>query len=125
MNEIILECLFYLSFFIGIIGTIIIATGVARSVLSLCFRRQTEMCFPHARLLLSSHIVLGLDFFVAKDIIDMAFLVPEKTQWIHLLSLVTIVGVRILLTFFLLRELKDLEKKEKEHDSCPLSSSKS
>ena len=108
MNLLLVEIIHGFSFLIGMIGVLIIIIGTIRAVVS--FLVEKESCFPRARQILGSHLVLGLDLFVGKDIIDIAFLIHDQLQWIDLASLVTIVAARIILTFFLLRELEEIRE---------------
>lgn len=58
------------------------------------------------RLNFGRHITLGLEFFIAKDVIETIF-VPS---WIELGQLAGLVAIRIALSYFLARELKIVEK---------------
>jgi uncharacterized membrane protein len=102
----------FLSFLVGLAGIAIIFTGIVRALWE--FLYQKKYCFPHARLILGSHLVLGLDFFVGKDIIDTVVLRPTTISYLDLATLITVVGVRIILNYFLIRELKEIEKDEEE-----------
>ena len=55
---------------------------------------------------LSQHLLLGLDFLVAKDVLDTLAL--RKDTFV-LINLVVLVGLRILLTHFVNKELKELK----------------
>lgn len=102
----------FLSFLVGLAGIAIIFTGIVRALWE--FLYQKKYCFPHARLILGSHLVLGLDFFVGKDIIDTVVLRPTTISYLDLATLITVVGVRIILNHFLIRELKEIEHDEEE-----------
>ncbi len=101
-----------LSFLVGLSGIIIIFTGILRALWEFIY--QKEYCFPHARLILGSHLVLGLDFFVGKDIIDTVVLRTNDISYLDLATLITVVGVRIILNYFLIRELNEIRKEEEK-----------
>ncbi len=105
-----IECL---SLTVGFAGVLIIFSGVLRALWVIYIEKDRG--FPHARLILGSHLVLGLDFFVGQDIIDTVVLRPQgEVEYIDLALLITVVGVRIILNYFLLRELYEIRKEEEE-----------
>lgn len=59
------------------------------------------------------YILLGLEFLVAADIIE-TILKPTTEE---LIELGGIVAIRIILSFFLTKELNDLKRKEKNDES--------
>ncbi len=94
---------------IGVIGILIILVGCLLGIWEYLTKPATH--FPHIRLVLSSHLVLGLDFLVGKDVIDTMLLgVTNKPFYEDLLALITIVAIRIVLNHFLLKEMKELRK---------------
>jgi len=111
MNEIIFTLVEGLSLFIGTIGIAIIAIGSIKALYHYVMTRD-EHNFQHTRLVLSSHIILGLDFMVGKDIIDTVLLDRGAEFWQDLASLITVVGIRIILTHFMLKEVEQAELNE-------------
>ena len=62
---------------------------------------------------MSRYLILGLDFLVAKDIIDTILLDINKAgqqAWLDLARLIVVVSIRIILNHFLEKELKELRK---------------
>lgn len=93
------------SLLIGVIGILIIVMGSLKGLYFYVLSRD-EHNFQHVRLVLGSHIILGLDFMVGKDIIDTILLDSGNAFWQDIASLVTVVGIRIILTHFMLKEVK-------------------
>ena len=104
MNEIIFTLVEGLSLFIGAIGISIIVIGAVKGLYHYAISRD-EHNFQHVRLVLGSHIILGLDFMVGKDIIDTILLDSGSEFWRDLAGLITVVGIRIILTHFMLQEV--------------------
>jgi len=99
---------------LGVIGGIIISLGALISLiryLVILPRRENKKfsrgkSLDQIRLNFGRHITFGLEFFIAKDVIETIF-VPS---WTELGQLAALVGIRIALSFFLARELKIIEK---------------
>lgn len=100
-----------ISFVIGLSGVIIICAGVIRALQFLVL--HPKEAFPHCRLILGSHLVLGLDFFVGKDIIDTVLLPHGDIAYIDLATLIVVVTVRILMNHFLLKEIDEIKEEER------------
>ncbi len=109
-NDLYHSLVMFFSNMVELSGILIILTGIIRALWVICLR--TGGGFPHARLVLGSHMVLALDFFVGKDIIDTVALRPDNVGYIDLATLITVVGVRIVLNHFLLREIHTIKKEE-------------
>ncbi|NCP67067.1 DUF1622 domain-containing protein [bacterium] len=105
MNEIIFTLVEGLSLFIGSIGIGIIVIGAVKGLYHYIVTRD-EHNFQHVRLVLGSHIILGLDFMVGKDIIDTILLDNGAEFWRDLAGLITVVSIRIILTHFMLKEVE-------------------
>lgn len=102
-----------ISFVIGLIGVIVILVGVLKTVFLYCFQHE-KIYFGKLRLILNTHLILGLDFFIGKDIID-TFLMDSKVfAWQDLLTLIVVIAVRIVLTHFLEKEIENIKEKETE-----------
>lgn len=114
MSEIITPIVTFLSQFAGLVGIAIIVWGLTRGVIQL-FRKATKNLAPfeQARLVLGQHLVLGLDFLVAKDVID-TFLITDERIWVDLAKLGTVVTIRIILNHFLEKEIHQLSSASKE-----------
>ena len=108
MSEIITQLVTLLSQVAGLVGIAIIVWGLARGVIQL-FRKATkcQAPFEQARLVLGQHLILGLDFLVAKDVID-TFLITDERIWVDLAKLGTVVTIRIILNHFLEKEIHQL-----------------
>jgi len=108
MVEIILDFIAWLSLMIGMIGIFIIVWGALKAFW-LFIRHHEHEDFQLIRLELGSHVILGLDFLVGKDIIDTLLLDTGARFWEDLAGLGTVVAIRIILTHFMLKEIRDLE----------------
>ena len=90
--------------FIGLFGGFIIVVGVYKA--GRIYLKQThDLFFKQSRLELTQHLILGLDFLVAKDVLDS---LAVRTDTTVLLNLAVLVGLRILLTHFVNKELDEL-----------------
>lgn len=105
----ILESVRWMSLGIGLMGISIILIGALRGAWEYFAEYHTKR-YPHVRATLGSHLILGLDFLVGKDIIDTILLDKKDEFWLDLAGLFTVVIIRIILTYFLSKELKDLGK---------------
>lgn len=107
------EYIEYLSFFIGGIGVMIIFVGALQSLYQYLF--VSKKTIQHVRLTLGSHLILGLDFMVGKDIIDTMLLLNHGDDfWKELAALVIVVLIRIILTLTMEKELSSLSSSSKE-----------
>ncbi len=111
MQEAIYTVVEALSLLIGAIGIGIIVIGAIKGLWHYVATRD-EHNFQHTRLVLGSHIILGLDFMVGKDIIDTILLDNGPEFWRDLAGLITVVTIRIVLTHFMLKEVAEAEKEE-------------
>ncbi len=112
MTEIIFTLVKGLSLFIGAIGIGIITIGSIKGLYHYVVTRD-EHNFQHVRLVLGSHIILGLDFMVGKDIIDTILLDSGAEFWRDLAGLITVVAIRIILTHFMLKEVEQAQTNER------------
>jgi uncharacterized membrane protein len=111
MKEFILEIVGNISFFIGLFGIIIISVGIILGIVNYLFlldKKYKNHQMEVARFVLSKHLILGLDFFVAQDIIN-TFLLNGQQELIDLAQLIVVVVLRVVLNHFLGREIKDLK----------------
>lgn len=101
-----------LSLMIGAIGITIITIGAIKGSYHYLTTRD-EHNFQQVRLVLGSHIILGLDFMVGKDIIDTVLLDSGAEFWRDLAGLITVVFIRIILTHFMLKEVEQIRAVKK------------
>ena len=102
----------YISFFIGIIGVLVILAGAVKGAYEYVFK--DEKTIQAVRLTLGSHLILGLDFMVGKDVIDTMLLLNHgENFWKELAALVIVVAIRIILTLTMEKELETLQKSAK------------
>lgn len=111
MQELILRLVENLSMLIGVVGIGVILVGALKGLYYYLVTKD-EHNFQHVRLVLGSHIILGLDFMVGKDIIDTMLLDSGAEFWRDLAGLITVVVIRIVLTHFMLQEIRDLKGEE-------------
>ncbi|HEY5714057.1 MAG TPA: DUF1622 domain-containing protein [Candidatus Gracilibacteria bacterium] len=114
MYEEILHIIKYVSFSVGVVGISVIAMGAARGLYHYILHLREDN-FRNIRYELGSHLILGLDFLVAKDIIDTLLIDVNGEQqlfWMELALLITVVMVRITLTYFTQKELNELGRKK-------------
>ena len=109
----------HLSLVVGTLGIVVIILGAVRAGFMFLAQGFTRLKDPRAaefaniRLVLGGHIILGLDFLVAKDIMDTMLLEPGDEIWKELAILGTVVAVRIVLTHFMLKEMRELSSEQK------------
>ncbi len=90
------------------LGTLVVIWGVLQAIVSFfAMKIATEKKDPvseseHIRQRLGAHLLLGLEIFIAADIISSAV----SPSWEKVGILVSIVGVRTVLSYFLRMELK-------------------
>ncbi len=100
----------FFSMIIGMIGIAIIFWGTISGVWAQISSKLYKI--ENARFVISRHLVLGLDFLVAKDIIDTILLDTHKggqEAWLDLVRLIVVVSIRIALNHFLEKEIQDLK----------------
>lgn len=95
---------------VGTIGLIIILLGALRSTVMYLgsLFGSSDYSFSKIRLVLGGHIVLGLDFLVGQDIMNTVLLERNAHFWQGIAELVIVVAVRIILTHFMIKEMKEL-----------------
>lgn len=108
MSEIIKQLVGSFSQLVGLMGIIIIMLGLFRAAIYLFQKPKNKlMPFAKSRLTLGQHLILGLDFLVAKDVID-TFLLDDQRIWIDLAKLGAVVTIRIVLNHFLEKEIHQI-----------------
>jgi len=111
MSDVLYQAIGAISEVIGLLAIAVIVIGVLKSSCIYCFKSRGK--FIHVRAELGLHLLLALDFLIAKDIID-TFLVPTNSEnWVSLLSLAGVVLIRIVMTHFLEKEVHHLWEDEK------------
>ncbi len=101
------------SFTIMIYGAVLAIAMLLKNELGRFTRRFRMSVLNKIRLDFGYYILLGLEFLVAADIIE-TILKPTTEE---LIELGGIVAIRIILSFFLTKELNDLKRKEKNDES--------
>ena len=99
-------------YFTGFFGVLVIFIGVVKA--SYYFIKNKT--FWYIRVILVKHIMLGLDFLIARDIIETVILKSEKALWIDLASLVLIIIIRVVFSFFAEREMTELLERHKTRE---------
>lgn len=113
------ELLYAVSFSIGVVGSIVILLGIihvtilgAKNMFGKGHKHEREQdTLDSIRIDLGRYIVLGLEFFIAKDIIE-TLIVPS---WDDMLLLGALVIIRTVLSFFLTREIHQTEERTIAH----------
>lgn len=100
-----------ISLVLGIFGIMIITIGSGKSAWEYFLNGSAG--FQEIRLIFSQHLIIGLDFFVGKDIIDTMLLDTGEQFWEEIATLIIVVVIRVLLTIMAERELKALSVEEK------------
>ncbi len=98
---------------ISLIGGTIIGYGVARSIFDILYygAKRESFSYNSIRRLLTSKILIGLEFFVAADLIRT---IVEPTSVNEILLLGGIVAIRTVIEYSLNRELKELPPEERK-----------
>ncbi len=109
MKEIIFSILNNTAFIIGLIGVIVIVIGVLVGF----YFYITRKTFWKIRMVLVKHILLGLDFLIARDIIETVILKSNSALWIDLASLVLIIAIRVIFSIFAEKEMDELMEDKK------------
>lgn len=100
----------YVVLFAGFIGILVISIGVIKAIY-LFFRNKS---FWKIRIVLVKHILLGLDFLIARDIIETVILKSNSALWIDLVALVLIITIRVIFSHFAEKEMDQLREDHKE-----------
>jgi len=100
-----------ISFLLGLFGVLIITIGSIKSAWE--YIKNSNDSFQKIRLIFSHHLIIGLDFFVGKDIIDTMLIHTGQNFWEEVTIIIIVVIIRISLTIMAERELQALsENKE-------------
>jgi len=96
-----------ISFILNVIGAVIILAGVIIALYELLkngalFKEEAIALNESVRIKLGSYLVLGLEFFIAGDVIK-TIIIPT---WESLGMLGAIVIIRTILSYFLTKDLK-------------------
>jgi uncharacterized membrane protein len=110
MEHILISIFTYVVFFAGFIGILVISIGIVKA-LYFFFRNKS---FWQIRVLLVKHILLGLDFLIARDIIETVILKSNTALWIDLAALVLIIIIRVVFSHFAEKEMDQLLEDHKE-----------
>ncbi len=102
------------TFYIGLFGYVVIYWGILKSLYQFfqaeLYKKQDvhNKSLDQIRLMLGKYLSFGLEIFIGKDIVT-TILSPT---WQEIERLGAIVAIRIVLTFFLNRDIKLLTSKE-------------
>jgi len=109
------EALNYIAIGISVAGSIIIIWGVLMTILSLLANEKNRIMNAKwqnrsepIRQRLSTYLILGLDFMLAADIIHTI----HKPDLQELYVLAMIVGIRSVISFFLLKEIGNIKSND-------------
>lgn len=94
----------YIVFFTEIVGILIIFIGILKAV----YYFIRNVSFLKIRVILVKHILLGLDFLIARDIIETVIIKSEKALWVDLAALVLIIIIRVVFSHFAEKEMDQL-----------------
>ncbi len=109
--EIILVSFFeYVVLLSGFTGVLIIALGILKALYYFVISRS----FWKIRVILVKHILLGLDFLIARDIIETVILKSKESLWIDLATLILIIIIRVIFSYFAEKEMDQLLEDHKE-----------
>ena len=113
-----LELINIIAFVIGVLGALILTVGIIHSVMMLFNYWVTKhkhdnerQELDYIRIDLGRYMVLALEFFIAKDIIE-TLVVPT---WSEIGMLAVIVIIRTVLSYFLTKEIHQSESRKIEH----------
>jgi uncharacterized membrane protein len=105
------------SYLIGLAGVLVIVIGVIQTIW-LYITQHKNVYFGKLRLILNTHMILGLDFFIGKDVIDTFLMHSDDMSWSELgrdlIALITVITIRIVLSYFLEKEIDNIQHKQKE-----------
>ena len=96
--------------FAGFVGVFVIAIGIFKGL----YYFLRDKSFWQIRVILVKHIMLGLDFLIARDIIETVILKSKTSLWIDLASLVLIIIIRVVFSYFAEKEMSQLMDEHKE-----------
>lgn len=110
MENILITFFGYIVLFAGFIGILVISIGIAKALYYLIRNRS----FWEIRIILVKHILLGLDFLIARDIIETIILKSDKSLWVDLATLALIIIIRVIFSHFAEKEMDQLTEDHKE-----------
>lgn len=108
--DLVREIINIVSFGIGVAGVLVILSGTVQTFWLYCFQHN-NVYFGKLRLVLNTHFILGLDLFIGKDIIDTFLADTEMVLWQDMLRLIVVILIRIVLSYFLNKEIESLNHK--------------
>ncbi len=100
----------YIVLFSGFIGILVISIGIIKALYY--FIRNKS--FWQIRVILVKHIMLGLDFLIARDIIETVILKSNTALWVDLAALILIIIIRVVFSYFAEKEMNQLLEDHKE-----------
>lgn len=101
-----------ISLFIVVYGALIATIGFLRNELNRFTGNYSSTAILRIRAGFGTYMLLGLEFLIASDILKTVL----EPGWNELLILGGIVVLRTVLSFFLNREIKELQEEEKQEE---------
>jgi uncharacterized membrane protein len=98
------------SLLIGMAGVLIIIMGLSRGLVQYFCKKR----FSRIRRDIEKHLLFGLDFLLAQDIIHTVLVSTNEGLWEELIKLSMVVLIRIILAYFLESDINQLEKNDKK-----------
>jgi len=99
-----------ISLLLGLFGVFIISIGSAKSAWE--YINNNNNSFQKIRLIFNQYLIIGLDFFIGKDIIDTMLINTGENFWEEITISIMVVVIRISLTIMAERELKSLKESQ-------------
>lgn len=115
MNELIFPIIKSISLLIGLLGVFFIVSGCIKGTFE--YFTIQKFGYQQARLSIIKYLTIGLDFLICKDIIDTLLLDLGAAFWRDLAGLVVVVTIRIALTFMIKKEIEEIERETKQHNT--------
>lgn len=104
----------FIGMFIGSIGVVVILVGSAKGLYGFLRRILCrDVLLADVRIELGHYLALGLEFLVAKDIIETVV----QPTWSDLGKLAAIIALRTALTLFLAHEVKEVREELEEEST--------
>lgn len=107
LESFILDIILYISYFLGFLGVIMISIGSIKIII-LFFKLKDNFFVPMVQTY-NKYLILGLDFFVGKDLIDILLIDTNDDFYKEIILIFTVVFIRLILTLMAERELKDIK----------------
>jgi uncharacterized membrane protein len=107
MENFILDIVLFISYFLGFLGVLMITLGSIKTII--LFFKIKHNFFVVMIQTFNKYLILGLDFFVGKDLIDILLIDTKDDFYKEIILIFTVVFIRLILTLMAERELKDIK----------------